>query len=108
MGDVLENREDLKTYLSVTKSDTTIIKLTASWCGPCKRLDKEAIASASPAVTWYECDVDENQTTLGYCTLKSIPSFCLIKDGIFKGVKAGASSPEEVLGWLAEFGVPLK
>ena len=46
MGDVLENREDLKTYLSVTKSDTTIIKLTASWCGPCKRLDKEAIASA--------------------------------------------------------------
>ena len=84
------------------------IAFTASWCGPCKRLNKEAIASASPAVTWYECDVDENQTTLGYCTLKSIPSFCLIKDGIFKGVKAGASSPEEVLGWLAEFGVPLK
>jgi len=39
MGDlVLENREDLKSYLSVTPYDTTIIKLTASWCGPCKKI----------------------------------------------------------------------
>ena len=39
MGDVtLENREDLKEYLSETKYDTTIIKLTASWCGPCKKI----------------------------------------------------------------------
>lgn len=35
---VLENREDLKTYLSVTEYETTIIKFTASWCGPCKKI----------------------------------------------------------------------
>jgi len=34
----LENREDLKTYLANTEYDTTIIKLTASWCGPCKKI----------------------------------------------------------------------
>jgi thiol-disulfide isomerase/thioredoxin len=39
MSDItLENREDLKAYLSLTKYDTTIIKLTASWCGPCKKI----------------------------------------------------------------------
>lgn len=35
---VLENREDLKQYLAETKYDVTIIKLTASWCGPCKKI----------------------------------------------------------------------
>lgn len=35
---VLENREDLKRYLSATTHETTILKLTASWCGPCKKI----------------------------------------------------------------------
>jgi thioredoxin 1 len=35
---VLENREDLKQYLCETKYDTTILKLTATWCGPCKKI----------------------------------------------------------------------
>jgi thiol-disulfide isomerase/thioredoxin len=34
----LENREDLKKHLSETNYDVTIIKLTAGWCGPCKKI----------------------------------------------------------------------
>ena len=34
----IQTREDLRTYLSNTACDTTIIKLTASWCGPCKKI----------------------------------------------------------------------
>ena len=34
----IQTREDLRTYLSNTSCDTTIIKLTASWCGPCKKI----------------------------------------------------------------------
>jgi len=83
------------------------IAFTATWCGPCKRINKEEIAAAAPAVKWYVCDVDENTVTLGYCNLRSIPSFCLIKDGLYKGVKAGASSEQEVLDWLVEYGVPI-
>ena len=32
------NRESLKKHLSETKYDTTILKFTASWCGPCKTI----------------------------------------------------------------------
>jgi thioredoxin-like negative regulator of GroEL len=81
------------------------VAFTANWCGPCKRLDKEALALASPSVKWYVCDVDENNVSLGYAGLKSIPGFCLIKDGLFKDRKAGASGNQDVLDWLEENGV---
>ena len=36
---IMETREDLKNYLKNTASDTTIIKLTATWCRPCKMIE---------------------------------------------------------------------
>jgi thioredoxin 1 len=35
---MIETREDLQRHLSETKYETTILKLTASWCGPCKNI----------------------------------------------------------------------
>ena len=81
------------------------VSFTASWCGPCKRLDKAAIVNATPGIVWYVCDVDQNNHTLGFCGLNSIPGFCLIKNGVFKDRKAGASSVQDVLHWLASNGV---
>lgn len=65
MGDVLESREDLRKYLSITKNDTTIIKLTASWCGPCKKI-APYVARLNEAYRqihdfeYIEVDVDES------------------------------------------------
>jgi len=86
----------------------TCVCFTAKWCGPCKRIDKDNLLTLAPVVTWYSCDIDENQNTLGYCGLKSIPSFCLLKDGMLKDRKSGASSVEEVLEWLVSNGVPIQ
>lgn len=36
---IMETREDLKQYLKNTTADTTIIKLTAPWCRPCKSIE---------------------------------------------------------------------
>ena len=82
------------------------VSFSATWCGPCRKLDKESIVAATPSVNWYSCDVDANQTTLGYCGLKGIPGFCLIKDGTFKDRKTGGSA-EDILEWLKENGVPV-
>jgi thiol:disulfide interchange protein len=36
---IMETRDDLKKYLKETTADTTIIKLTATWCRPCKMIE---------------------------------------------------------------------
>ena len=66
MTDVtLENRAKLNEHLSKSTYDTTIIKLTASWCGPCKKiapyvnqLNEEY--SKSHSFEYIEVDVDES------------------------------------------------
>lgn len=58
-----------------------IILFTASWCGPCKRLDKDFLVSLSDKIKWYICDVDENDYTPGYCGIKGIPAFLAIVNG---------------------------
>jgi len=80
---------------------------SATWCGPCKRLDKKAIVAATPEIKWYSCDIDANPTTLQYCSLKSIPSFVLIKDGNFVENKSSVGSSTDVLEWLNSKGAPV-
>jgi len=111
----LPNHEDFEAMLRPRKPtedgivDTyppwVCISFSAKWCGPCRRLDKEAIVAATPGIVWYACDVDENKNTLGFCGLHSIPSFCLIKNGVFKDRKSGAASVQDVLDWLVSNGV---
>lgn len=36
---IMETREDLKNHLKNTAADITIIKLTATWCRPCKMIE---------------------------------------------------------------------
>lgn len=62
---VLENREDLQKHLESTEFETTIIKLTASWCGPCKKIApfvSTLNAHYKPMVSfeYIEVDVDES------------------------------------------------
>ena len=85
-----------------------VVSFSANWCGPCKRLDKKSIVAATPGVKWYSCDIDENDVTLGYCGLKGIPGFVIVRDGMFKDRKTGAGSVDEVLQWLASNGVPVR
>ena len=100
------NRPSLED-VNVAYSPWVVVCFSAKWCGPCKALDKKALVQYSPRVKWYAVDVDENTTTLGYCSLRSIPSFVVLKDGVFLDRKSGAGSAEEVLQWLESLGVPL-
>jgi len=85
--------------LLIKDSDKTvgpvIVYFTAPWCEACKRLDFESIQKINTDIQWYKCNIDENKYTLGYCGLKSIPSFAFIKDGCFLG-KFSSSSTEMV------------
>lgn len=84
-----------------------VVCFTASWCGPCQKLNKDYIVGRTQGVTWYKCDVDENPDTIGYCGLSSIPSFCIIKNGVYQGNFSQVRGEESVLQWLASKGVPI-
>lgn len=100
------NRPSLH-VVEMTYDPWVVVCFSAKWCGPCQTLNKKHIVSKTPGVKWYSCDVDENDVTLGYCGLRGIPGFCLIKDGMFKDKKQGAANEEDVLTWLARNGVPV-
>lgn len=93
----------VKTYAS-----TALICFGASWCGPCKKMNKEMIAQRLPTVVTYYCDVDENEESFQYCGLSKIPSFALIMDGIFKGGLEGPKNEMAVFDWLLDQGVDVE
>ena len=101
------NRPSLED-INVAYDPYVVVCFSARWCGPCKALDKKSLVALTPRVKWYAVDVDENTTTLGYCGLSSIPSFVVIKDGVFVDRKSGAGSVDDVLQWLASVGVPFQ
>jgi thioredoxin-like negative regulator of GroEL len=58
-----------------------IIKFKARWCNPCKKIDMNYLVDLSDKIKWYECDVDDNDYTPGFCGVKSIPAFLAIVNG---------------------------
>jgi thioredoxin-like negative regulator of GroEL len=78
-----------------------IVYFTAKWCGACKRLDLPKLVGAHPLVAWYKCDMDDNEYTAGFCGIRSIPSFMVIKDKKILGTLAN-SDTEKVLAWVNE------
>lgn len=93
--------EDLLKQESKENKGAVVVYFTASWCGACKRLDLDDLQSSNTQIRWYKCDVDENKYTLGYCGLKSIPSFVFIKDGKFLG-KFSSSNTELVKNMIGD------
>lgn len=86
-----------------------VVYFTASWCKKCKTFDLQKIMAALPQATWYKNDIDENEHTYAYSSLRSIPSFVVIKDKKFRGkfdretdVKGGVTE-ETSIAWLKQF-----
>ena len=79
----------------------SIIYFTARWCGACKKLDLGKMIGDYPLVAWYKCDIDDNDYTPGYCGIRSIPAFMIIKDKKILGTLKN-SDTEMVLKWIRE------
>jgi len=65
----------------IDPSPLVIIYFTAKWCGPCNRMNLHEITSVRPGITWYLCDVDDNDYSLGYCGGSAIPAWLAIVKG---------------------------
>jgi thioredoxin-like negative regulator of GroEL len=77
----------------------TVIYFTAAWCSACRRLDMGAVEAATPGVNWLKCDVDQNNYTAGYCGVRSIPSFIIIRDKKVAGTLQ-SNDNQKVVDWV--------
>jgi thioredoxin-like negative regulator of GroEL len=68
-------------YNDSSKNQAFIVYFTAAWCGPCKALNTTAIASAAAArgIPIFKCDYTVNEYTVGYCGVRSFPTFLYMK-----------------------------
>ena len=84
---------------NVPHDPIVLIKFTANWCVPCKRIDMNVLLGLSSQIKWYECDLDENDYTPGYCGVKTIPAFLAILNGNVKPIFA-SSDTLKVAEWI--------
>lgn len=88
-----KTRDELREYLSSTDKDTTIIKLTATWCGPCQKV-KSVIHSMNEQYTkkglsfeYIEIDVDDALDLYSFFKRMKmavgIPTFLTFKKELF-------------------------
>ena len=96
---VLPSQEFLENLLKNPSDPIVIILFTASWCGPCSKLDKNYLVGLSDKIKWYVCDIDENKYTPGYCSVKSIPAFLVIVNGKAKPLFT-SSDTLKVADWI--------
>jgi hypothetical protein len=78
---------------------TNIIYFTARWCGACKRLDLNRLVGTYPLIAWYKCDIEDNDYTAGFCGIRTLPSFMIIRNKKIVGTLAN-SDTEKVLQWI--------
>lgn len=100
----LNTQEEFETLWTDKKSSGIfLVQFTASWCGPCKRLDKTAIEATATelGVPYYVCDVDTNNYTPGFCEVKSIPTFLLLKPSQVLG-RVSESDTVKVCKWISD------
>lgn len=76
-----------------------VVWFSASWCGPCKRVNGDALLQGFPDVVFFKCDVDENNYTPGYCGVRSIPAFMAVQNGKPVGTLQN-SSTQAIAEWI--------
>lgn len=77
-----------------------LIYFTADWCGACKRIDWDFILEEFPDLPVYKCDVDVNKYTPGFCQVRSIPNFIIIKSPKQVVGPMQASDTAKVASWI--------
>ena len=76
---------DLETFQAHVNSSqrVTIVKFTASWCGPCKKIAPlfDRLAKAHPDAVFLTVDVDDNPDASAFGNVRAMPTFQVYCNG---------------------------
>ena len=98
--EVLIGRAEPTDELPAPAPGATVVYFTATWCGPCRSVRPDELEEGIKGVQWLKCDVDQNQYTPGYCQVRSIPTFLVIRDKQILG-KFSSTDTDTILSNVA-------
>ena len=80
----ITDEEQWEAILLSSKARPIVVKMTASWCAPCKRIDPSYVLLArkhAKDMNFYRIDVDELEDVSESLEVDLMPSFLLFEDG---------------------------
>ena len=73
----LETRDDFKNFIEENKNKLVIVKASATWCGPCKRIKDDFMNlfnNLPENVILVELDIDEADDIASHLKIKKVPT----------------------------------
>jgi len=100
--------EPLETVLAQSAADgkPVLVKFTASWCPPCKVMDREVFGRPSIAEQLSQrarvvaVDIDDRKDLAQQYKIQSIPTMVLFIGGEAKARAEGGMAGDELLAWM--------
>ena len=78
-----ENRQEFKNFISSYRG-VVIVKFTADWCGPCKRVKPlilDLYKNMPGNVILADLNIDENQDVYAFSKIRSVPTMISFVNG---------------------------
>lgn len=91
---------------SEVASGLTLVKIGASWCGPCRAMEKLLLSVSSELeaanIKLLEVDVDESPEIVRQLHIMSVPALVAFKDGQIVATKIGLQSKNALLEFVSK------
>ena len=103
-----------KLALTIKKHTIVVIKISASWCGPCKNkkflesyCELKSIHSTNPNIKFIEFDIDDDIDIIDNkkyydININSVPTFLITKNGSFTKKYSGCGYLNDINEYIME------